>query len=227
MPSPAAGRLEALALQPKLAEGLPGVQGLVCQLPLCLPGAKSQQEWVCVTASCGRPWWRTDPQLPGQPTGWRATSRRAMARPITAATRSLPTCWPPATRPPASTRPLRWSDVVRAPMERGLIAFVEGRSSANSGARAMALTWTCANSPRWRPVALWQGTGPHAGLDHHRAQPVAHPCGDRLAQHPATCGRRAERDKRWRRPTRFCAPHQLPGHTRWSSAPRRMTTGGG
>jgi hypothetical protein len=52
-----------------------------------------------------------------------------------------------ATHEAASLNPaFALSDEVRAPMERGLIAFVEGRIQRNFWSPA-AKTWTCASSP--------------------------------------------------------------------------------
>jgi hypothetical protein len=201
---------------PACATGLPAT-------PLPAWSKRPARPWACATASCGRAWWRNCPPT-SMPTAWPATSRRARATARAAATSSRPTCWPPRGRQlnPAFALP----DEVRAPMERGLIAFVEGRIQRNF--------WSPRKDLDVRKLAAIEalsryGKAQGRMLSSITIAPNQWPTSavidwvnilKRVADVP-------QREQRWPRPRRSCVAPELPGHQSSSSAPSRATTGGG
>jgi hypothetical protein len=200
-----------MSLQPKLAEGLPGVRDWFANYPFaCLEQKTSKSRG---------------------PARRQAVADRGGAIPSYLDSDGLANYFPPrdgeanhgsdtltayllaATHEAASINPaFALDDEVRAPMERGLIAFVEGRIQRDFWSPRKDLDMRKLAAHRGA-VALRQGPGPHAGQHHHCAQPVAHACGDRLAECPETRGRRARaRQAHGRSHADPAQPHQLPGH---------------
>jgi hypothetical protein len=122
-----------LALQPKLADsgGWPARRArLVRPLPLRLPGAEDQQVHRPARRQAVARRGRADPDLPGcrRPGQLLPAARGRRPRGSDILTAYLLA----ATHEAASLNPaFALSDEVRAPMERGLIAFVEGRIQRN------------------------------------------------------------------------------------------------
>jgi hypothetical protein len=103
-----------LALQPKLAEGMPGVRDWFINYPFaCL----EQKTSKAVGLRDGKLWQTVVSQLPGylDSDGLATTSPRARATPTGAATCSPPTCWPPAHEAPSINPAFALPDDARAP----------------------------------------------------------------------------------------------------------------
>jgi hypothetical protein len=176
-----------LALQPKLAEGLPGVRDWFARYPFaCLEQKTSKSIGPARRqAVAGRG--RADSDLPGcrRPGQLLPAARGRRPRGSDILTAYLLA----ATHEAASLNPaFALSDEVRAPMERGLIRVCRRPHPAQLlvAAQDLDVRKLAAIEALSR---YGKAQGRHAGQPHPRAQPVAHHARDRLAEHPASACR--------------------------------------
>ena len=178
-----------LALQPKLAEGLPGVRDWFARYPFaCL----EQKTSKAIGLRDGKLWQGVVAQIPTYLDGDGLASYFPPREGDGARGSDILTAYLlAATHEAASLNPaFALSDEVRAPMERGLTAFVEGRIQRNF--------WSPQKDLDVRKLAAIEALSRYGkaqgrllGSLTTRAQPVADQRGDRLAQHPQARERRA------------------------------------
>ena len=178
-----------LALQPKLAEGLPGVRDWFARYPFACLEQKTSKS---IGLRDGKLWQGVVAQIPTYldadglasyfppREGDGARGSDILTAYLLAATHEAASLNPAfalsdEVRAPDGARPDR---VCRRPHPAQLLVAAErpGRAQARRHRGA---------------VALRQGPGPPAGQPHPRAQPVADQRGDRLAEHPQARERRA------------------------------------
>ncbi len=178
-----------LALQPKLAEGLPGVRDWFANYPfICLEQKTSKS----VGLRDAKMWQGVLAQLPTYlDSDGLANYFPPRDGEANRGSDILTSYLLAATNEAAALNPaFALADDVRAPMESGLIAFVEGRITREF--------WSPRKDLDVRTLAALEALsrygkakGSMLGMHHHRAEPVAHHRGDRLAQHLEARERRA------------------------------------
>jgi hypothetical protein len=178
-----------MSLQPKLAEGLPGVRDWFANYPfICLEqktsksvGLRDAKMWQGVLATL--PTYLDSDGLANYFPPRDGEANRGsdiLTSYLLAATNEAVQLEPRlrAGRRPARADGIGPDRLCRRPHHARVLEPAQGPGRAQARRARGAL-------------ALRQGQGQHAGQHHHRAQPVAHQRGDRLAQHPEARERRA------------------------------------
>ena len=169
-----------IALQPKLGEGLPGVRDWFANYPFSCIEQKTSNS---VGLRDAKPWQSVAAQLPtyldsdGLANYFPPRDGDANRGSDTLTAYVLAATHEAAAINPAFALP----ETVRAPMERGLIAFVEGRIQREFWSPRKDLDMRKVAALEC-PVTLRQSPGPHGRQHHRRPQPVAYAHCDRLVQ---------------------------------------------